>query len=259
MYLCARFLPSLATEIGHGVFFYVLNRQILIMSDVITLPNVNAKRGENSPQDSVWLTPDAFPEAKSSKTGVSVRYVESPEKRWYILRASYGRESKASDYIVEDGTYTYVAKKMVEKYVRGKKRKYLQTLIPNLLFVYTTKEKAEEYVSHTPAVSYLSYYYNHFTVDSERKNPPLTVSPVEMRSFILATCSMNKHLLFVKPSQCHFKSGEMVKVVEGTFAGVEGLVARVAGQQRVVVTLSHIGLVSTAYIPTAFLRRCSSE
>jgi transcription antitermination factor NusG len=44
-------------------------------------------------------------------------------------------------------------------------------------------------------------------------------------------------------------------VIEGAFAGVEGRVARVMGQQRVVVSLTKIGLVSTAYIPTAFLQK----
>lgn len=218
-----------------------------------TLSNVTTRRGESNPP-STRLTPDAFPEAKSSQTGVSVRYVPAPDKCWYVFRASYGREDKASDYLVEDGTYTYIAKKMVEKDVEGKRKRYLQTLIPNLLFAYTTAEKAEEYVNHTPAISYLSYYYNHFKLDDNGKNPPLTVSVEEMNRFIHATCNMNKHLLFVQPSQCHFKGGEQVRVIDGPFTGVEGRVARVAGQQRVVLSLSGIGLISTAYIPTAFLR-----
>lgn len=223
-----------------------------------TLSNVTARRGESNPP-SIRLTPDAFPEAKSSKTGVSVRYVPAPDKRWYVFRVSYGREDKASDYLVEDGTYTYIAKKMVEKYVGGKRKRYLQTLIPNLLFAYITKEKAEEYVNNTPAISYLSYYYNHFKLDDNGKNPPLTVSDEEMNRFVLATCNMNKHLLFVQPSQCHYKGGEQVRIIDGEFAGVEGRVARVAGQQRVVISLSGIGLISTAYIPTAFLRPIDQE
>ena len=223
-----------------------------------TLSNVTTRRGESNPP-STRLTPDAFPEAKSSQTGVSVRYVPAPDKCWYVFRASYGREDKASDYLVEDGTYTYIAKKMVEKYVEGKRKRYLQTLIPNLLFAYTTAEKAEEYVNHTPAISYLSYYYNHFKLDDNGKNPPLTVSVEEMNRFIHATCNMNKHLLFVQPSQCHFKGGEQVRVIDGPFTGVEGRVARVAGQQRVVLSLSGIGLISTAYIPTAFLRPIDTD
>jgi len=223
-----------------------------------TLSNVTTRRGESNPP-STRLAPDAFPEARSSQTGVSVRYAPDPDKRWYVFRVSYGREDKASDYLVEDGTYTYIAKKMVEKYAGGKRKRYLQTLIPNLLFAYVTKEKAEEYVNNTPALSYLSYYYNHFKLDDSRKNPPLTVSEEEMNRFVLATCNMNPHLLFVQPSQCHFKGGEQVRVIDGAFAGVEGRVARVAGQQRVVLSLSGIGLISTAYIPTAFLRPIDAD
>ena len=223
-----------------------------------TLSNVKTRRGEANPP-SVRLTPDAFPEAKSSKTGVSVRYAVTPEKKWFVFRASYGREDKASDYLVEDGTYTYVAKKYVERYIRGKRKRYLQTLIPNLLFAYTTLDKAEEYVNSTPALFYLTYYYNHFELDDDKKNPPLIVSCDEMERFIKATCNNNKHLLFIEPSQCHYKSGEMVKVIEGPFKGVEGKVARISGQQRVVISLSNIGLISTAYIPTAFLQKLDSE
>ena len=91
--------------------------------------------------------------------------------------------------------------------------------------------------------------------DNNQKNPPLTVPCVEMDMFVKATCNRNEHMLFVEPSQCHFKGGDFVKVIDGPFKGVEGKVARVAGQQRVVVSLSQIGLVSTAYIPTAFLQK----
>ena len=222
-------------------------------SDMNTLSNVETRRGETNPP-STGFTPDAFPEAKSSKTGVSVKYVETPDKCWYVFRASYGREDKASDFLVEDGTYTYIAKKYVERYIRGKRKRHLQTLIPNLLFAYTTEDKAEEYINHTPELSYLTYYYNHFELDDNHKNPPLTVSCYEMGEFVKATCSQNKHLLFIDPSRCHYKSGDMVKVIDGPFRGVEGKVARISGQQRVVISLSQIGLISTAYIPTAFIQ-----
>lgn len=218
-----------------------------------TLSNVETRRGEAKPP-SVRVEPDTIPEARSSKTGVSVRYVPDRTKSWFVFRASYGREDKASDYIVEDGTFVYIAKKYVRKSMNGKQKKVLENLIPNLLFVYTNKEKAEQYVKGTPALSFLSYYYNHFELDDEQKNPPLTVSCKEMENFIIATCNKNEHLLFVEEEQCHFKGGEIVKVIEGMFKGVEGKVARVSGQQRVIVTLTKVGLVSTAYVPTAFIK-----
>ena len=219
-----------------------------------TLSNVTTRRGESNPP-SIRFTSDAFPEAKSSQTGVSVRYVPDGNKRWYVFRASYGREDKAAEYIVEDGTYVYIAKRYAHKIVNGKKKMVLETLVPNLIFVYTTDGKAEEYIKNCPPLSYLTYYYNHFAQNEMGKNPPLTVSCKEMENFIIATCNKSEHLRFVNESQCHFRGGETVRVIEGLFKGVEGRIARVAGQQRVVLSLSNIGLISTAYIPTAFLRR----
>lgn len=218
-----------------------------------TLSNVETRRGEVKPP-SVRLAPDTIPEARSSQTGVSVRYVPTLNKNWYVFRASYGREDKASDYIVEDGTFVYIAKRYARKTVNGKQKKVLETLIPNLLFVYATEEEAEKYVKETPALSYLTYYYNHFEEDEEKKNPPLTVPTREMENFIIATCNKSEHLKFVDESQCHFKGGELVKITDGSFKGVEGRVARVSGQQRVIMTLTNVGLLSTAYIPTAFIQ-----
>ena len=194
-----------------------------------------------------------IPEAVSSKTGVSVGYVHAPDKKWYVLRATYGRADQAADFLINDGNYVYIAKRYTRKTVNGKQKKVLESLIPNLLFAYITPEKSEQLVKHTPALTYLTYYYDHFKKNADDKNPPLTVPSREMENFIYATCSQSEHLLLVNKSQVHYRGGEMVRVTDGLFKGVEGRVARVAGQQRVIVSLSRIGLVSTAYIPTAFL------
>ena len=227
-------------------------------SDMNTLSNVETGRGQANPP-SVRVTPDSIPEAKCTLIGVSVGYEPSPDKHWYVFRASYGREDKAFDYIVADGTYAYIAKRYARKSVNGKHKKVLETLIPNLLFVYTTAEKASEYIKDTPPISFLSYYYNHFEQDENRKNPPLTIPRKEMENFIIATCNQSEHLKFVTESQCHFKGGETVEVIDGMFKGVEGRVARISGQQRVVISLTDVGLISTAYIPTAFIRHIDTD
>ena len=217
------------------------------------LSNVVPQGGEPIPP-SVNRTVDAIPEAQSSQIGVSVRYEPTPSKSWYVFRATYGREDKAYEYIVNDGTYAYVAKRY-KSVVRNRVREMiLEPLMPGFLFVYASKTKAEEYVKNTADLPFLNFYYNHFEQESG-KNPPLTVLRHEMENFILATVSQNEHLKVVSESQCHFKTGDKVRVIEGPFKGVEGRVARVSGQQCVVLQLSHIGWVSTAYVPTAFLEK----
>ena len=84
-------------------------------------------------------------------------------------------------------------------------------------------------------------------------NPPLTISEEAMQNFIRVTSIDNKHVRVVAPENCHYKSGDMVRVIDGQFKGVVGKVARVAGQQRVVVEVEGVCLVSTAYVPTAFI------
>lgn len=74
-----------------------------------------------------------------------------------------------------------------------------------------------------------------------------------MINFIKATSTDSEHVRIVAPEQCHYKSGDLVKVIGGEFEGVMGKVARIAGQQRVVVEVAGVCLVATAYIPSAFL------
>lgn len=161
--------------------------------------------------------------------------------------------------MIEDGTYAYIAKRYVLRFVNGKKKRVLKPIIPNLVFAYTTPEKADEYVCGRSGLFFLSYYYNHFKQLEHHKNPPLIIPNEEMENFINATASHNEHISFVEPSKCHYKSGDMVKVTEGLFKGVVGRVARVSGQQRVVLSLSQIGLISTAYIPSAFIEKLDME
>ena len=81
----------------------------------------------------------------------------------------------------------------------------------------------------------------------------LTIEYSEMNNFIDATSVDDVHLKVVELSKCHFKSGDKVRITDGAFRGVQGYVARVAGQQRVIVTIEGLCTVATAYIPSAFI------
>jgi transcription antitermination factor NusG len=128
-------------------------------------------------------------------------------------------------------------------------------LLPNILFVYTTKEQIENYVKHTPQISYLNYYYNHFRKEQNGTNPPLTIPYRDMMNFIHLTSIDNEHVMVVDNAHCHYKNGDKVLVTQGEFAGVRGKIARVSGQQRVVIELEGLCIVATAYIPSAFIEK----
>ena len=52
-----------------------------------------------------------------------------------------------------------------------------------------------------------------------------------------------------------FEKGQLVKVIDGVFKGVVGIVARWQGQQRVGVVVDDLVTMATAYIPSAFLQK----
>ena len=219
---------------------------------IATLSNVNTSEGREKLSDA-GFSPHSTP--KQYVEGVTLRYAYHPDKKWYVLRATYGRERKAYDYMVGQETTAYLPLRFVQKQVAGRNKRVLKPLLPNILFVYTEKERIDEYVKRTPELSFLNFYYNRLISDANGDNPPLTVGYKEMINFIEATSVDDEHLRVVDLSQCHFKSGDMVRIIDGAFRGVQGRVARVAGQQRVIVTIEGLCSVATAYIPSAFIEK----
>lgn len=224
-----------------------------------TLSNVYSREG-GSLLSSARLIPRTT--SSQDKPGVSVENApltaednceQEQQKQWFVLRVAYHHEQVAKDWLTEVGIDSYLPMHYAEKEVAGKKKRVQEPLIPNLLFAQSTEEKLDVALS-SPDNAYLSYYYNHFRTNDDGKNPPLAVPDKQMDNFINLTSIENDHILFVDHSQCHFKSGDHVIVTDGDFRGIEGCIARVARQQRVVVELDWIGCVTTAYIPKAFIR-----
>ena len=224
-----------------------------------TLSNVYSREDGNL-LSSVGLTSCTSP--NQYETGVSVENApltaednceQEQQIQWFVLRVAYHHEQEAKDWLEELGIDTYLAMHDAEKEMNGKKKRVREPLIPNLLFAHATKGEMG-FALAAPGNAYLSYYYDHFRINADGKNPPLIVPDKQMDNFIHLTSIDNDHILFVDRSQCHFKSGDYVVVTDGDFRGIEGRIARVSRQQRVVVELDGIGCITTAYIPKAFLR-----
>ena len=216
------------------------------------LSNATFRRGGIIPL-CAGSAPNVLPETIDSQGGVSVRYAPDPNKHWFVLRATHNRAYQAYLHLLDDGIEAYLPMKIILRTVQGKKVKSTEPLLPSLLFVYASKERLDHYVMKNPVLPYLNYYYDHFKKLNNGKNPPLTVGYDDMINFINLTNIDNYHIRLVKPDQCRFKGGDEVRIISGQFKGIRGKVARVAGQQRVVVTIKDICLVATAYIPTDFI------
>lgn len=228
------------------------------------LSNAKPRRGEANPP-TIGPAPNVIPKAQGSDTGVSVRSVHPPTE-WFVLRITYNRAQKANGILSDNGIKTYMPMRYATKTVNGRKRRITIPLLPNILFAYTdhttlnnllqelktTSRKSANDKNHDKLIT---YYYDHFHTGNDGKNSPLTVSDRAMQNFIRLTSLTNEHIRLVRSDQCHYKSGDIVRIIDGEFNGICGRVARVAGQQRVVVELEGVCLVTTAYVPSGFIQK----
>ena len=196
------------------------------------------------------------PSILNNKGGVSVENVSEAHRQWFVLRVSYGRIIKAKAFVEAKGFECYVPMRYKEVKKHDKKRIITEPLLPSFLFVHVTAEQVETLIHDNKVVTnerraLLSYYFDHtiHRQDNSYCNPPLTIQNEAMNNFIRLTSIKNPHIIPITSDNIQFKLGDNVVVTEGKFKGIHGRVARIAGQQRVVVELFEGYLVATAYIP----------
>ena len=221
----------------------------------------NASLYNGQPTDTGSSCPSAgltscTPSISKNKGGVSVENVPDASKQWFVLRVSYGRIVKAKAFVEAKGFECYVAIRYNEVKNHDKKRIITEPLLSSFLFVHAAAEQVDSFlqdknIKAPENKALLSYYYDHTShcENSPTKNPPLVISDAAMDNFIRLTSIHNPHIIPVTSENIKYKLGDEVMITEGDFKDIHGRVARIAGQQRVVVELFEGYLVATAYIP----------
>lgn len=228
-------------------------------------PTADASLYNGQPTDTGSSCPSArltscTPSIQESKDGVSVENVPFGNKQWFVLRVTYGRIIKAKAFIKTKGFECYVPLRYKEARKQGKRRIITEPLIPSFIFVHASAEQVDSLLQDKSIkplenIALLSYYYDHTShcEKSPTKNPPLVISDSVMDNFIRLTSIHNPHIIPVTSDNIKYKLGDEVVITEGEFKDIRGRVARIAGQQRVLVELFDGCLVATAYVPTSAL------
>ena len=238
------------------------------MEDTTNLsPKADASLYNGQPSDtglscpSAGLTSHTPSTSDDTRNGVSVENVPLRNKQWFVLRVSYGRIDKAKTFVEAKGMECYVPLQYKEIRKQGKKRIIPTALLPSLIFVHASAEQVETLLHDNKVMTnesqaLLSYYFDHtiHRQDNPDRNPPLTIRDEDMNNFIRLTSIKNPHIIPVTSNNIQLKLGDNVVVKEGEFKGIHGRVARIAGQQRVVVELFDGCLVATAYVPKEAMR-----
>ena len=228
------------------------------------------------PPPRTGLTPDVLPEvqtptpAENSPTGVSTHYVQSetesptvsedsknqnPKVHWYALRAAYGQESKSNDYLVRQGVETYYPTIKAFVMVNNKRKKVTQSYLLNIFFARGTEDELKQYVYDNANLPYLRFYCRRTGLGDDLKHEPLIVPDRQLENLRTVLADQSGELVVVPDDEHKFDKGATVRVIGGTFKGIEGKVARYCGHQRVAIVVDGILTIATTYIPSAYLER----
>ena len=173
---------------------------------------------------------------------------------WYALRVTYGREKKAYDYLVEKNVEAFYPTIKTVTLIGGKRRKVEKSRLPNIFFARGTEKEIKSFVYDNANLPYLRFYYRHFHFSIGRLKEPLIVPDYQIENLKIICAAEQQGVLILPYDVQKFKTGQMVRIIEGDFKNFVGRVARFQGQQRVGITIEGLLTVATAYIPTAFIK-----
>jgi len=154
-----------------------------------------------------------------------------PVVAWYAVKIHYQLVEYLLNALTKMELQTYVAK----------------DVLPSVIFV---KASIEQLMTLKDSGLYSFYIYG----DCETRRPKV-IPESEMKMFILVTKAGGKDIIDLGPDDPFFHQGEKVRIIDGIFKGAEGVIKRIKGNNRLVVTVTGISAIATNYIPSSFVEK----
>ena len=200
----------------------------------------------NKPRQTAWC-PSVLPNASHYIVNQAVK--ESSLVHWFPMRVTYHREMKIKTLLDEIGVETFLPMhwEMVETKNGGKKRMLLPA-IHNLVFVKSTQEFLTELKMTRTEFAPMRYIMKR-PMSKGEKGEIVFVPDQQMENFMRVASVQDDRVMFLENNDFINKIGQHVKVIDGYFSGVEGVVKRINKNKRIVVQLEGIAAVAIAFVP----------
>lgn len=176
---------------------------------------------------------------------------EEEAKVWYAIRVTFNREMKVKDDLDLRGIESFIPMKYVMGTRRGRRVKKLVPSIHNLIFFRIQPSVMKEYKATTRLP--IRYIMNPAT------KKPVVVPDKEMQNFIAVAGTYDEQLEYITPKPGQFSRGDHVRILGGPFEGAEGVLQRVKGDSRVIVSIIGLVAVATTTIHPSLIEKIPKE
>ena len=163
------------------------------------------------------------------------------------MRVTYSRELKVQAALQQLDIESFVP--MRPGVTHGKEGPHfgLVPAIHNLIFVRSTQTRLTELKQGREELSSLRYMTRP-KVGQQDKSEIITVDDAVMENFMRVASVTDDRVMFLNDCSDE-RVGQRVRVMDGFFAGVEGVIRRIKKNKRVVVSIEDCASVAIAYVP----------
>ncbi|MEG1556325.1 MAG: UpxY family transcription antiterminator [Bacteroidales bacterium] len=176
---------------------------------------------------------------------------QKSEVLWYVMRLAYSNELKFKNYLDSLSIESFIPMHYEFKVVKRVKQRILVPVIHNLIFVHTSKNILDAVKCSTDLP------VRYYTQKINNKHYPIIVPDIQMQNFIAIAGSYDEDLKYLSEEAISLVKGDRVRIIEGIFAGVEGVFVKLKGTRarRVVVEIAGIAAVATTSIHPSMVEK----
>ncbi len=177
---------------------------------------------------------------------------------WFPMRATYSRELILRDELDRLGIENFLP--LRHKRVETRMGEELRQVpaVHNLIFVHSTQERISQLKHSYRSLEPLRY----MTRPSEngRDNIIIRIPESQMSSFRqVASYNYDEHVVFLENLDFAFKPGPMVRINDGQFQGVEGVLKSMKKHLCVVVPIKGVTAVAITNVPKKYLQKIQEK
>lgn len=177
------------------------------------------------------------------------------ERHWFPMRVTYSREMSVKAFLDDLGMENFIPMQYEATGDERSGHRKQKPVIRNLIFLHATRAAITELKMTRREMMAVRYMMKPVYDENNNLigNDVMTVPDKQMEDFIRVASVADDRIFYMENLAFAGKPGQRVKVVEGDFAGVEGVIRRVKKNKCVVVQIEHVAAVAIAFVPSAFL------
>ena len=170
------------------------------------------------------------------------------------MRVTYHREMKIKNLLDKSNIENFIPMRyeLVETKDEGKKRLLLPA-VHNLIFVHSSQEVLTQLKMTQTGFSPMRYMMKKSSLDSKRSEI-MIVPDDQMNNFMRVASVQDDRVIFLNYDELNNNTGKRVKIIDGYFAGVEGIIKRINRNKRIVVQIEGVAAVAIAFVPASCLK-----